>query len=577
MLGKRIINSNDAGGACTTNTNDYPITNLAYYKMSSAADEKDTYNGAATDVNFNVAGKFGNAGEFNGSSSYVTTSLDFSNLTDYSISMWVYKDADVTTFFAGTMNSTAKNGIYIGWVDSINSNSNSIRFIERDSSTTASQIHSTDAYTPGQWLNIVVVRDGNTNFLYVNGTAQGSTTNAGITHTVDFTIGRGGAYNSLLLDGKIDQVRIFSSALNASQVASLYNEVYCVPTIVPTDHFETVLYTGNGGTQSITSLNFAPDFTWVKTRSLQSGNILRSTGMDSTYILSSNSTAALNTAQPTGGRLQLDSNGFTVRDVSNNGYGVNGTNNTQVAWNWKAGGPAVSNPNGTLTSTISDNVDAGFSIVKYTGDGSSSATIGHGLGKKPAMVMTKMSEQNGGASSTSQWMVYHKDLTGNVSGDNPYNLYFSTGTEFDLTAFGTYDNITTDVIPVTRTSASTAHNNNNLSTYIAYCFAEVDGFSRMGSYKGNGSTTGPTIVTGFRPAWIMFKPTSATGYWYILDNKRSTTNPRNEGLFPNDSLNEITNTSYNVDFNSDGFQLKNNTIGFNQSGQTYIFMAFAEE
>ena len=197
---------------------------VATYKLNNTAlDDLGRYNGTASNVTYG-AGEFGDAAVFNGSSSYVTTSLDFSNLTDYSISMWVYKDADVTAFFAGTIDSAAKNGIYIRWSDSANSNSNRVGFLERNSSTTANQIHSTDAYTFGQWLNVVVVRDGNTNFLYVNGTAQGSITNAGITHSVDFTMGRAGAYNNILLDGKLDQVRIFDRALDSTEVTALYNE-----------------------------------------------------------------------------------------------------------------------------------------------------------------------------------------------------------------------------------------------------------------------------------------------------------------------------------------------------------------
>ena len=250
-----------------------------------------------------------------------------------------------------------------------------------------------------------------------------------------------------------------------------------------------------------------------------------------------------------------------------------------VGWSWKAGGAARNNTKGTLTSTISANVDAGFSIVKYTGDNSSSATIGHGLGKMPAMVMTKMSEQSGGASSTSQWMIYHKDLTGNVSGDNPYNLYFSTNAELDLTAFGAYDNITTDVIPVTRTSASTAHNNNNLSTYVAYCFAEIAGYSKIGSFLGNGSTV--NVVTGFEPAFIMWKNISqgsaSYDYWFTVDNKRSPSNPVDKVLYPNDSIAETT-TAYTIaNFNSNGFDIVGSAGGrvFNNSGDTYIFMAFA--
>ena len=341
--------------------------------------------------------------------------------------------------------------------------------------------------------------------------------------------------------------------------------------ILPSDNFNTVLYTGNGSTQAITGTGFEPDLVWIKERSSGSSHNIADVVRGSTNYLSSNLTNAQNNLAST--ISSFDSNGFSV----GNDGGVNQSAQTYVAWNWKAGGAAVSNPNGTLTSTISANVDAGFSIVKYTGNNSSSATIGHGLGKMPAMVMTKMSEQSGGASSTSQWMIYHKDLTGNVSGDNPYNLYFSTNAELDLTAFGAYDNITTDVIPVTRTSASTAHNNNNLSTYVAYCFAEIAGYSKIGSYTGNGSATGPIVTTGFEPAWVMIKRTDGTGgAWSMFDNKRDPSNPVQKVLQAQDSAAE-SNVGNACNFNSNNFQLTDSNSQRNTNGGTYIFMAFAAD
>lgn len=273
------------------------------------------------------------------------------------------------------------------------------------------------------------------------------------------------------------------------------------------------------------------------------------------YYLQSNSTAAQITST---NRFTLNGNSITIPVGSNSINSSAGS--PYVMWYWKAGGAAVSNTDGTVTSQVSANVDAGFSIIKYTGGGNNS-TMGHGLSEAPEIVIVKRTD------AVQSWYVY----VNNITATNQLMYLNST--------IGVATNPSATIWQTPTATTIGAGTSGALSTgnFIAYAFHSVDSYSKIGTYVGNGSTTGPIINTGFTPAWIMFKPTTATGYWYILDNKRSTTNPRNEGLFPNDTLNEITNTSYNVDFNSDGFQPKNNTIGFNQNGQTYIFMAFAAD
>ena len=255
MLSKRLINSNDAaaGGSCTTNTNDYPTTNVAYYKMSTAADEKDTYNGAATDVNFNVQGKFGNAAEFNGSSSLISLPTGVDRNNNFTLSFWVNFDtlSDYDSLITLQIN-------YRVYVNAMANGSLDFKGGNTTLSTNAGVV------TTGNWYNIVCTKSstlvgGKATIIYVNGVEVASNNN---TSNADGASDTGlnllGAYNAnaaggnfFYLDGKLDQVRIFSSALDATQVASLYNEVYCVPTIVPTDHFTPVLYTGNGGTQAV--------------------------------------------------------------------------------------------------------------------------------------------------------------------------------------------------------------------------------------------------------------------------------------------------------------------------------------
>ena len=570
MLGKRIINSNDAGGACTTNTNDYPTTNLAYYKMSTAADEKDTYNGAATDVNFNVQGKFGNAAEFNGTSSRILLPSNLISGTtdsDYSVSMWVKFNTLPTSNFISLIGSNSNISVFrllLYYNSGSTYNVGVLRTFGGSYYYNSANTGIQATLSTGQYYNIIVTYQSSNKLVngYLNGNPIGSYT---LNQTGELTASAPvlGAYNStgdFSLNGSIDQVRIFSSALNATQVESLYNEVYCVPTIVPTDHFNTVLYTGTAPTTKVvTSVGFQPDFVWVKSRSTADHNVVdsvRGLGSNTLKALSTSTTDAENTTT-SNNILSLDSDGFTIQG---SGSRTNSPGQGYVAWNWKAGGGDLPNNNGTITSQVSANVDAGFSIVEYSGN-STTASVGHGLSIAPELILFKCTNV-----AATDWLA----LTTTIDGSADYLTLNSTSAKNDLANGWLPDSTTINFASSSSLINLTGRN------CIAYAFHSVDGFSKIGSYKGNGSTTGPTIVTGFRPAWIMFKPTSATGYWYILDDKRSTTNPRNEGLFPNDDLNEITNTSYNVDFNSNGFQLKNNTIGFNQSGQTYIFMAFAE-
>ena len=558
MLGKRLINSNDAaaGGACTTNTNDYPITNVAYYKMSSAADEKDTYNGTATDVNFNVQGKFGNAGEFNGSSSYIDTNLSLNSLTDYTISLWLNPTGG--DFFGGTINSSAKNGFYFQY------SSNVLYWVEVNASAAVSNLTITGAVNTGSWNHIVFVRSGGTNYIYVNNGTPVSVSNGSYTHASDFILGKAGAFATSPIIGSIDQVRIFDSALDATQVASLYNEVYCVPTIVPSDNFTPITYTGTGGAQSTNSLSnqvgsidFAPDLVWVKKRNTVINHFLVDSLRPGKY-LSSDTT---NAESPASG-LSLSANGFNLT-LGGTLYNSTGT---YVAWNWKAGGAAVSNTDGTITSQVSANVDAGFSIATFTTPATNNFSIGHGLNSEPELVFLKST--SGGSS----WTTYTQP-----TGATKYLFLNSTAAA------------TTSALPFNNTAPTDSVINLGSATvwygtsadWVAYAFHSVDGYSKIGSFVGNGSTV--NVVTGFRPAFVMWKNTTqgsaSYDFWFTVDNKRSPSNPVDKVLYPNDSSSEDT-TAYTIaNLNSNGFDIVGSAGGrvFNNSGDTYIFMAFAEE
>ena len=566
MLGKRLINSNDAaaGGSCTTNTNDYPTTNVAYYKMSSAADEKGTYNGTATNVNFNVAGKFGNAGEFNGSSSQIAVAKISQLTDDVSVSLWVNL---ASTSSGSYLRMFSLNAVQNGWAGTLavryqpNSGNFNIAVGNGNSAETAVLNH-TYALTQSTWYHICITRNDSTNVtkLYINGSEEDSETvsaTATIQSNASSSIGTSvPIYGPTVWNGKIDQVRIFDSALNASQVTQLYNEVYCVPTIVPTDNFNTVLYTGIGTSKSVTGVGFQPDLVWGKARD---SGALSHILFDVVRGENKQISADLQDAQVVRGSAayEFDDDGFTVTTAGN----LNNPNDF-VAWCWKAGGAAVSNTDGTITSQVSANVDAGFSIVKYTGNGNNS-TIGHGLSVAPDLIITKGIDSVVG---NTNWLVYNS-ISG-ATGRMFLNL--SLGFTIGSTAYN-------DTEPTSSvfTIGTTGDINGNGAAYIAYCFHSVAGYSKIGSYTGTGVSNNNTIITGFRPAFVMIKRTDVAANWRILDNKRSTTNPINKELYP--PLSNAEGTFSALDFLSNGFQIINTDGSYNSSIGTYIFMAFAEE
>ena len=320
------------------------------------------------------------------------------------------------------------------------------------------------------------------------------------------------------------------------------------------EYFDTVTYAGNSGTNTITELDFQPDFTWIKSTSNSASHSL----IDSVrgyYNLRSNSTIA--EFSNSGFWDGFNSNGFNLigpeADANTTGY-------SYVAWNWKAGGTAVSNTDGTITSTVSANPTAGFSVVTYTGTGSA-ATVGHGLGVEPNMLIFKNRDD------TKNWMVYNKD-----NGNN--NALFLNLTNANSTS-NTFINSTTPSSTVFNL-ATVTNNNGSGNGIVAYCFAEVEGYSKFGKYTGNGSADGPFVYTGFKPAFLMFKTTTIIGHWVIVDTERSTYNVIDDSLYPDTTGSEI-NTITDVDFLSNGFKwrgvLANET---NVNGQVYIYMAFAE-
>jgi len=322
-------------------------------------------------------------------------------------------------------------------------------------------------------------------------------------------------------------------------------------------------YTGNGTSITVSNsanntigTTFQPDFVWVKKRSAAGNNALFDVIRGVTKYLISDSTLAEGTDVQT--LTSFNSTGFTYgNEASGN---VNGA--TFVGWQWKANGTGVSNTSGSITSTVSANTSAGFSVVTYTGNGTIGATIGHGLGVKPSLIIAKT------RSNADNWPVYHTSL-----GATKYIYLNTTGAE--QTSSTTWNNTepTSSVFTVyndTRINASSY-------TYVAYCFAPVAGYSAFGSYTGNGSTDGPFVYTGFRPRWLLFKQSSAAGeYWHVMDTSRSPYNAVALDLYPNLSNAEATYTTPPFDFVSNGFKIRDSNTGWNTNGATYIYACFAE-
>jgi len=325
---------------------------------------------------------------------------------------------------------------------------------------------------------------------------------------------------------------------------------------VPTS-FNTVIYTGNGSTQSITGVGFQPDFVWIKNRNTTDWHFLVDVVRGANKSLFSNSTAAETTNQNGGYVDSLNSDGFTV--IGSGGNNTNGSGNDFVAWCWKAGGAAVTNTDGSISSEVSANVDAGFSVVTFSGGNSSGTTVGHGLGSPLDLLIVKNRNN-----STNNWITWHKSVEQNSTSNDTFTLKGG------------------QILILNTTLAALGYNFDGQmgsmggENLVAYCFAEKAGFSKIGSYPGTGGTN--TITIGFEPAFIMFKKTSGDN-WMIIDNKRDTKTVKNLGLFPNSSnAEENPNFGVNgVEFLGNGFTITTGDGTLNASGGTYIYMAFANQ
>ena len=325
------------------------------------------------------------------------------------------------------------------------------------------------------------------------------------------------------------------------------------------EYFNTKLYTGTGSEQSISSLDFSPDLTWIKNRDTTDWHRLLDSVRGATEELYSNDTSAEVTQAQS--LKSFDSNGFTLGTLAE----VNTSGENYASWSWRGSdsSPATNN-DGSITSTVSANTTSGFSIVSYTGNGSTSGTVGHGLGVAPKMIMIKNRDD------ANAWAVYHESIgatnyleLNTTSASTDLDIFNDTAPTSSVFSFGNYSDV----------GGGTGGNGENI---IAYCFAEKKGFSKAFSYTGNGSTDGSFIYCGFRPAFVLWKSSSESvgRNWHIYDNKRSTYNELNKRIRANTSDAEQTVTG--MDFTSNGFKLRTSDGNYNGSGQTYIGIAFAE-
>ena len=439
------------------------------------------------------------------------------------------------------------------------------------------------SYTAGDIIGCAVDIDNDTVTFYKNGVSQGNTTN-GVSY-ISPTGAKDGIYGAIVYCNGGNNIMIVNygqdstfqgtvSAGGNKDASGLGDFKYPVPSgyralcsnnlpvnttslINPKKHFDTLLWTGNGSaSHRITGLEFKPDLVWLKCRSHTKWFILVDSVRGNDKNISSNEPDAefAETHIPS-----FNENGITVADIDSGT--ANENSYTYVAWCWKAGGAAVSNSDGSITSSVSVNQEAGFSIVTFTGTGSA-ATVGHGLGKAPDVVITKR------RNAAQSWFIHHKDLSNGhyirLDGTNAQggdtNVYPNNMSTANTFAVGGDSGV-----------------NGSGDTYVSYCWHSVPGYSKFGTYEGNGNANGPFVFTGFRPAMIFYKRIDGSDNWGIHDNKRDVDNPIQRFLYPDDTYAEWTGgTNDHFDFLSNGFKVRNAGSMLNQNNETMVYWAFAE-
>jgi hypothetical protein len=413
------------------------------------------------------------------------------------------------------------------------------------------------SYTNGDIIGVAFDATNNTLTYYKNGVSQGTafTSINSSAGWLPFVSGGNTNDNRWTLNfGQRPFAYTAPSGFKALNTANLPAPLVTKPSTV----MDVKLYTGNGSTQTISGLGFSPDLVWIKNRTSTGYHSLFDAIRGTGKTLFSNDTSAEVTNDPGGYLTSFDSTGFGVTVGSANGLSVNNSSQAFAAWTWDAGSSTVTNTSGSISSQVRANATAGFSVVTYTGTGAN-ATVGHGLGVAPGMVIVKRRD------TTSNWQVRHTSIAAASSIQlNLTNAAASATTVWNSTApTSTVFSIGTD-----------ATVNASGGTYVAYCFAPVAGYSSFGSYTGNGSADGPFVFCNFRPAVVIVKMSSSTGNWTILDSKREGYNVDNDPLYPN--LNNAEGTTDLIDITSNGFKVRTTDATFNTNAGTYVYAAWAE-
>ena len=422
-------------------------------------------------------------------------------------------------------------------------------------------------YTVGDVVGVAFDADAGSLTFYKNGATQGVAYSGLAANTYYPAIGDGSSANTW--SGSINFGQRPFAYTPPTGFKALNTQNLPTPTISNgANYMAATLYTGNGTTQSISNavngVSFQPDFVWVKGRNVAASSNLLDSVRGPRIHLESNLTDAEYTESAGVGLTAFNSNGFAL-GTDNAGPGqVNGNGNTYVAWQWKAGGTAVSNTAGSITSSVSANPTAGFSVVTYTGTGAN-ATVGHGLGVAPSFIIIKS------RSAVSDWMVGGSNIA--RAGNGTWSSVMEGLNTTSAINTGATASFNSTAPTNTVFSLGTEPNTNGSGrTQVAYCFAPVAGYSAFGSYTGSGSTDGPFVFTNFQPRWVMVKRTDSTSDWYIWDTSRDTYNVESATLLADTSGAETSATS--IDGLSNGFKCRSATV-VNASGGTYIYAAFA--
>lgn len=532
-----------------TPTNNYPT----YNPLLTGANHNSNLHKAMNDANLTLSGS-------SSSSSFPQTTMAIPTSGKWYCECRLNTALGNADFYPGIfrLNPTARGAYALDSRESVIRYyaSNSTVYVYNSGQSPNSPTAQSVSFSAGDIIGMSVDMDNNLIRWYRNGTAY-----AGITGQIDTDVPHCFTWSKETTSQSISPnwgQRPLESTLPTGYEL-LHSSTLPAPNIKnPSEYFNTILYTGNATNRSITGVGFQPDFVWIKSRSSNTDHRMIDAVRGSSKVLRTNTVDEEYTSTTL--LTSFNSDGFSLgTDNSGNANGEN-----FVAWCWKAGGSGSSNTSGSITSTVSASPTSGFSIVTYSGAGAN-ATVGHGLGVAPRMIWIKT--RNG----SNDWAVYHADL--GASKILYLNLTYDQGGSGAV--FGSSQTEPTSTV---FTVGNHTYSGQSGSTYVAYCFAEVEGFSKIGSYVGNGNDDGIFIYLGFKPKWLLLKSAISTADdWVLMDVERSPYNEINDYFTTNHGNIEVTNsTETNTDFLSNGIKLRDSNGKINADGSTYIYMAFAE-